>query len=173
MNKCVRCGGSLLLRGKIRLADAAICFKCFDELGFDHKTGIYTGSLYKWDDIKDGIQAYWNIKNAETAASKGLSLSHWNQLSAARATDLEEKLFSAMCAIWEDEGCDVSRLVIAPGERGSLLVLLDGTVVLQYKGERQVRWILFPDSPDKVRIGNSARINGLAKRLVSAYNCAK
>lgn len=173
MNKCVRCGGSLLLRGKVRLADAAICFKCFDELGFDHKTGIYTGSLYKWDDIKDGVRAYWNIKNAETAASKGLSLSHWSQLSAARATDLEEKLFSAMCAIWEDEGCDVSRLVIAPGERGSLLVLLDGTVVLQYKGERQVRWILFPDSPEKVRIGNSARINGLAKRLVSAYNGVK
>ena len=161
------------MRGRIRLEDADICFKCFDDLGFDHKTGIYTGSLYKWEDIKDGIQSVWDKQNAKTAASMGLTFPHWKQLTAAFATDLEFKLFSAMCAIWKDERCDVSALSISPGENGSLLVLLDDVVVLEYKGEPQVRWILFPDSEKKVRIGNSARINGLADRIVSAYKEAE
>lgn len=173
MNKCIRCGGSFLLRGKVQLADASICRQCLAELGFGDKIDRYTGSCYKWEDIKNGVQVYWDIKNGATAAASGLSLAHWKQLRAAQASDLEEKLFAAMCAIWEDEGCEISRLVISPGESGSLLVLLDDVVVLSYKGERQVRWILFPDSPDKVRIGNSARINGLARRLVAAYQAAE
>lgn len=173
MNKCIRCGGSFFLREKVQLADAVICRQCLAELGFGDMIDRFTGSCYKWEDIKYGVQGYWDIKNRATAADAGLSLAHWKQLRTAQATDLEEKLFTAMCAIWEDEGCEISRLVISPGERGSLLVLLDGVVVLSYKGERQVRWILFPDSPDKVRIGSSARINGLADRLVAAYQAAE
>ena len=177
MLKCIKCGGSFFTRGRIKLADAEICFKCFDALGFDHKMGIYTGSTYKWEEIKDGKDEYnrrrWEKSNREAAASIGILYPHWQQLTSAIATDLEFKLFSAMCAIWEDEGCDVSRLVISPGDRGSLLVLLDDVVVLEYKGEPQVRWIRFPDSPEKVRIGNSARINSLAARLVAAYRSAE
>lgn len=62
MAKCVKCGGSFLTRGRIRLADADICFKCFDSLGFNHKTGIYDGKSYKWDDIKDGYDVYQRNK---------------------------------------------------------------------------------------------------------------
>lgn len=172
MAKCKNCGKSMLL-GRIKLADAEICPTCIEALGFGDRISNQNGSLYRWDDVKDGIQAYWDRQNAKTAASMGLTLKHYKQLLAAAATDLEEKLFSAMCAIWKDEGCRVSRLDIAPGGNGSLLVLLDGTVVLQYKGERQVRWILFPDDPDKVRIGNSGRINSLAKRITAAYRAAE
>lgn len=62
MAKCIKCGGSFLTRGRIRLADADICFKCFESLGFDRKTGIYTGKSYKWDDIKDGYDVYQRNK---------------------------------------------------------------------------------------------------------------
>ena len=65
MAKCIKCGGSFLTRGRIRLADADICFKCFDSLGFDHKAGIYDGKSYKWDEIKDGSAAYWRNKKRE------------------------------------------------------------------------------------------------------------
>ena len=58
MAKCIKCGGSFLTRGRIKLADADICFKCFDELGFDHKTGIYNGKSYKWNEIKVGKSTY-------------------------------------------------------------------------------------------------------------------
>lgn len=172
MAKCVRCGRNLLV-GRIKLADADICKKCLDELGFGDRIDNTVGSLYRWEDVRNGIQAYWDRQSAKTAASKGLSLAHYKQLNAAGSTELEDKLFAAMCAIWRDEGCDVSRLVISPGSNGSLLVLLDDVVVLEYKGEPQVRWILFPDSPDKVRIGNSARINSLAKRVTEAYRSAE
>lgn len=172
MAKCKRCGRTPLL-GLLKLSDAYICKRCLEELGFADKISATTASLYKWDEVKDGIRAYWDRQNAKTAASIGLTLKHYKQLNAAMATDLETKLFSAMCAIWEDERCDVSRLDVAPGDNGSLLILLDGTVVLEYKGEPQVRWILFPDSEKKVRVGNSARINGLADRLVSAYRSAE
>ena len=172
MAKCKRCGRAALIGG-IRLADAVVCKACLRDLGFADRIDRTTGSLYKWADVKDGIQAFWDCQNAKTAASKGRLLKHFQQLNAAGATDLEEKLFAAMCAIWKDERCDVSRLDIAPGANGSLLVLMDGTVVLEYKGERQVRWILFPDSPDKVRIGSSARINSLGNRIVAAYRSAE
>ena len=58
MAKCVKCGGSFLTRGRIRLKDADICFKCFESLGFERKDGIYNGKQYRWDDIKDGYYAY-------------------------------------------------------------------------------------------------------------------
>lgn len=172
MAKCKKCGKALLLGG-IRLSDAVICRPCLNDLGFGDRISQSTAGIYRWDDVKDGISAYWDRQNAKTAASMGLALKHYKQLLAASSTDLEEKLFAAMCAIWDDEGCDVSRLDIAPGDRGSLLVLLNETVVLEYKGEPRVRWILFPDSPDKVRIGNSARINSLAKRITAAYRSAE
>lgn len=172
MAKCKRCGKSLLIGG-VRLTDTIVCKSCLEDLGFAERISSTTSSLYKWDDVKDGIRAYWDRQNAKTAASMGLTLKHYKQLNAAISTDLEDKLFAAMCAIWDDEGCDIDKLDIVPGEKGSLMVMMEDVVVLQYKGEKQVRWILFPDSPDKVRIGNSARINSLAKRLVAAYRSAE
>lgn len=171
MAKCERCGKSLMLGG-IRLADAAICKSCLDDLGFSDMISKTTASLYKWEDVKDGVQAYWDRQSAKTAASMGLLLKHYKQLNAAGSTELEDKLFAAMCAIWKDERCDVSRLDISPGDGGSLLVLLDGVVVLEFKGEPDVKWILLPDSPDKIYIG-SARITRLAKRIVDAYRSAE
>lgn len=170
MAKCIKCGRSLLL-GRIKLADADICKDCIRALGFEGRIDSTVGSLYKWDEIKDGIQEYWNRQNAKKAASMGLTLKHYKQLNAAGSTELEDKIFSSMCAIWKDERCDVSRLDIAPGDNGSLLVLMDDVVVVEYKGEPDVKWILLPDSPDKVYIG-SARITRLAKRIVAAYRAA-
>lgn len=63
MAKCVKCGGSFLTRGRVKLMDADICFKCFDSLGFDHKTELAVArTMYRWDDIKDGRSAYWRNK---------------------------------------------------------------------------------------------------------------
>lgn len=181
MAKCQKCGRGgvgLIVPGMLFSDRKYVCFDCARELGFNPKEDYKSSfNLWSYEEIKDGLDAYnrrrWDKLNARDAASLGLSFTHWKQLKAAQATDLEFKLFSAMCAIWEDERCDASALSIAPGENGSLLVFLDDVVVLEYKGEPQVRWIFFPDSEKKVRIGNSARINGLADRLVSAYRSAE
>lgn len=59
MSKCIKCGKSFLTRGRVKLIDADICFKCFDSLGFDHKVDIYIAdSTYKWNDIKVGKEQY-------------------------------------------------------------------------------------------------------------------
>ena len=71
MSKCISCGGSCLTRGRIKLMDADICFKCFDALGFDHKLEFYVArNLYKWDEIKVGKVAY--LRNKEAAHEKWL-----------------------------------------------------------------------------------------------------
>ena len=64
MAKCIMCGGSFLTRGRIKLADADICFKCFDSLGFDHKIDIYGSKDLEWDKIKVGKAAYYRNKKA-------------------------------------------------------------------------------------------------------------
>lgn len=53
MAKCIRCGKSTLIRGHVKLFDAAICTPCFISLGFKltDTAGAY---LYSYDEIKDG-----------------------------------------------------------------------------------------------------------------------
>lgn len=53
MAKCIRCGKSTLVRGHVKLADAAICTPCFKQLGFK-LTETAGASVYRYDDIKDG-----------------------------------------------------------------------------------------------------------------------
>ena len=70
MAKCIKCGGGFMTRGRIRLAHADICFKCFDSLGFDHKIDIYGSRDLKWSEIQVGKAAYQ--RNKEEAHKKWL-----------------------------------------------------------------------------------------------------
>ena len=56
-------------------------------VGFDGMVDGVVGSLYKWEDLKDGVQAYWDRQSAKTAASMGLLLKHYKQLNAAGSTE--------------------------------------------------------------------------------------
>lgn len=94
MAKCIKCGGSFLTRGRIKLADADICFKCFDSLGFDHKTGIYDGKSYKWDEIKDGRDAYQRNKarrHAQWLAENEDVVDLMDALSEGDESDVEDE----------------------------------------------------------------------------------
>lgn len=177
MAKCIKCGGSFLTRGRIKLADADICFKCFDALGFDHKTGVYTGKLYKWDQIKDGreaMQAREYAKEREKEASQiGVSLKQLRQLEAAGSTKMEIKILSAICALLKDEDRDPDLIDVSLGDNGSLLVMIDGVVFIRYKADAGVKWIIFEnESGEKIRITGPGRLNTLAPRIVQAYDSA-
>lgn len=66
MARCIKCGKSFALRGKIKLNDADICFSCFKELGFDPSTDIYNSKdNYSWEDIKDGRDLYYKRRKAK------------------------------------------------------------------------------------------------------------
>jgi len=177
MSKCIRCGKSFLTRGKIKLADAEICYKCFDELGFDHKTGIYTGSLHKWEEIKDGAdvmnQRKWDAEATKKAEAIGLNLKLYRQINRAEATDPEIRLLSAICSVLADEGRDIDAIDVALGDNGSLLLMIDGVVFIEYKSDSGVKWIRFNnEGEDKIRITGPAKINALASRVVAAYDAA-
>jgi len=53
MAKCIRCGKSTVIRGHVKLEDAAICTPCWKSLGFKI-TETAGASVYRYDDIKDG-----------------------------------------------------------------------------------------------------------------------
>lgn len=180
MAKCKRCGKSTALRGHVKIKDADLCGVCFKELGFE-KRDLLTASIYEYEAIKNGRDAYYfnSIKaradqyDVEHADKYGISLKHYQQLDKAGATDNEMKIFAAICAVLNDEGLETDPILIAPGDNGSLLLMIDGIIMLQYKSEPNVKWILLPnESDEKIRIGGVARMNSLAPRLVAAYKSA-
>lgn len=177
MAKCMKCGKSFFGRIKIKLADAEICSKCYDELGFDHKTGLYIGSTYKWNDIKDGYDVMRDRENAKrlakNAAEVGLIPKHYKQLNDAGATDPEIRILSAISALLSDEKRDVDVIDVALGDNGSLLLMIDGVVFIEYKSDSGVKWIRFEnEGEEKIRITGPARINAMASRVVVAYDSA-
>jgi hypothetical protein len=174
----MKCGKSTLVKGHVKLADGAICTPCFLKLGFKLSDAT-TSSLYTFDEIKDGKDAMYRKKAAKAAleydyneANKvGLTLKHYRQLENAGATDMEKKILAAICAVLYDEGRDFEIIDAALGDNGSLLLMLDGTVFIEYKADSGVKWIRFDnEGSDKVRIGGAARMNALAPRIVAAYD---
>ena len=59
MAKCYKCNRSLFMHGKLKLKDVAICHDCAKELGFDPKIEMWSARNYTWDDMKDGVTAYY------------------------------------------------------------------------------------------------------------------
>lgn len=180
MAKCIKCGKSTLIKGHVKLADATICTPCFLSLGF--KLGDVTlSSTYKYDDIKDGLDAYrqrrilQSVAEADKAEADkfGLNLKLVRQLDDAGATDPERRLLGAICAVLADEGRDTDVIDISLGDNGSLLLMIDGVVFIRYKSDAGVKWIAFEnEGGEKVRITGPARINAMADRIVQAYDTA-
>lgn len=183
MAKCVRCGrsGMGILHQAVRLKDKNyICFKCYKELGGSPMKDMTIAALsYTYDDIKDGFEAMSarNVANllARTndaeAERFGISRKLVSQLNEAGATDPEARLLGAICSVLADEDRDVDVLDVVLGHNGSLLVMIDGTVVIEYKSDSGVKWIRFPnESEEKIRISGPASINKMANRVVAAYD---
>ena len=180
MAKCINCGKNTLVRGHVKLADAAICTPCFKSLGFK-LSDVTLASMYRYEDIKDGKDAYYSKQskersdryNAELAEKYRISTKHYKQLDAAGSTDNEIKIFAAICAVLEDEGYDTTNLNVTLADDNSLFVLVGDAIMLQYKSEPDVKWIRFlNESNEKIRIGGSRIINSMAPRIVEAYRSA-
>ena len=172
MAKCERCGASFFGRRKVKLKDAYICGKCYNELGFDN---YLVSDIYTYNEIKDGYEAYWERKNRaywQNEADKlGLNVEHYKKLNSIGATDLEKKIFGAIYALLCDEEKDADKIEISLGDNGSVCLSVDGVVFITYKADSGVKWIVFEnESREKIRIGGAARMNTLAPRIVEAYN---
>lgn len=183
MAKCIRCGrgGMGVVHQALKLKDKnMICFKCYKELGGEPWKDMTTASItYSYDDIKDGFEAMNNRRlsdlitrtNEAEADQFGITYKMVNQLNKAGATDPEKRLLGAICAVLADEGRDIDVIDAALGNNGSLLLMVDGTVFIEYKSDEGVKWIRFDnEGEEKVRISGPARINALASRVVAAYD---
>lgn len=183
MAKCIRCGksGMGVLHQAIKLKDKnMICFKCYKELGGEPWKDITTAPLtYSYEDIKYGFQAMRNQNlsnlitrtNMEEAEQFGITLKFVKQLNIAGATDSEKRLLGAICAVLADEGRDIDVIDVTLGDNGSLLLMVDGVVFIEFKSDEGVKWIRFDnEGQNKVRIAGPARINAMAGRVVAAYD---
>ena len=172
MSKCVRCGNSFLMRRKVTLKDALICGKCYNELGFDN---YLISESYRWDDIKDGYEAYRERENQKywitEAEKRGLTVPHYRRLFSSGATDMEVKIFATIYALLDDEGKDADAIEISSGDNGSLNLSVDGEIFLSYKADGGVKWICFEnESPEKIRISGAGRMNSLAPKIMQSFN---
>lgn len=177
MSKCERCGvgGIGLIRSGVKFKDKKyICVQCLKELGHEHPIkDAYYLSLHTSEDILHP-EIRWEREWRETCRRRAERLDitpdQYEALDKALATDFEIKLFSRLCALLDDEGCSSETLTVSSGSNGSLLVLLNGTVLLEYKGEPQIKWIRLSDDPDnKIRFGQLSKLNSLADRIVALY----
>lgn len=178
MSKCIKCGKSTVVRGHVKLADAAICTPCFKSLGFKLNDTL-TASLYRYDDIKNGRDKYYQRKieedvnkyDAESARSLGISLQQFRQLEAAGSTEMENKILGMICALLRDERRNPDALDVALGDNGSVLVMINGVVIMRYKADAGVKWICFEhEGGEKIRISGPARLNSMAERIAQAYD---
>lgn len=177
MSKCERCGvgGIGLIRSGVKFKDKKyICVQCLKELGHEHpiKEAYYL-SLHTSEDILHP-EIRWAQERQETIERRAdrldITPDQYEALDKALATDFEIKLFSRLCALLDDEGCSSETLTVSSGSDGSLLVLLNGTVLLEYKGEPQVKWIRLSDDPDnKIRFGQLSKLNALIDRIADLY----
>ena len=179
MAKCIRCGGSLLTRGRVKLKDSVICLKCFKDLGFTLKDDGLTIDSYNYDQIKDGRDTMIRRSIEETALRYDLeearkyniTLVQYRQLEAAGSTEMECSIFGAISALLLDEGREVEKVEISPGDNGSLNLTVDGSIFIRYKADDGVKWMVFEnESGEKIRIAGPGRMNSYAPRIVQAFD---
>lgn len=182
MAKCIRCGGSLLLRGKVKLADAEICGKCYRELGFDvDQSGLLTARSTKWADMKDGKAEYdrrrWAKRKAEFAKAEaerlGLFYSDYATLDALECLDNEMKAVERVCALLEDEGCNSRKITYERDPGCPLGAFMGDEMLYQLRYTKDVKWIRIGPDGEKKMISGPAGINKLAPKLVERYNSIK
>lgn len=181
MAKCIKCGKNTLVRGHVKLADSAICTPCFKSLGFK-LTETAGATIYKYDEIKNGKDAYYENKINESAArydqeqtqERGFKFAHYGELRDLNATDGEMEMFEVVCEILDDEDLDADQLELVRKSDSYLSIVLGPTDVARIKYTDRVKWILFPyGSNEKIRISEAADVNSCASELVEAYRTAE
>lgn len=174
---CERCGrgGMRTIHGAIKFKDGkCICIKCLKELGREHpyKDAFYLQLKTSEEILRPEISQAkkWDEDCARRAARLYISTDQYKMLYNGNATEFEFKLFSRICQILDDEGCDSSVLTLGENGSGSLFVLKGDKMILEYKGEPDIKWLRLADAPDsKIRFGQLSKLNSLADRIVTIY----
>lgn len=179
MAKCIKCGGSFLTRGRIRLADADICFKCFDSLGFDHKTGIYNGKSYKWEEIKDGSDSYYANKIKRRLKDAALSSISVRMVGGGYGKELicteeEREIYDIIRSLCDDANYESDRLELVRRNDEYITIIInadDGSPLelARLKYTNKAKWICFAPEFGKIQLTDTEDITNYTENIYSAY----
>lgn len=142
MAKCIRCGGSFLTRRKLELADGYICVKCFRELGFDKGYDIIS-HIYAYDDIKDGIDAYYEKVNGspepDDFPAVTISMGNYGQERDLDETDGEIEIFEIIKEMAGEPGIELVRR-----SDNYVTAVYNEWDLARIKYSERAKWVIFP-----------------------------
>jgi len=110
MAKCIKCGKSTLVRGHVKLADAAICTPCFKSLGFK-LTDTAGAAAYHYSDIMDGKdQVYNNMAKSRTPSNLNEYKIHGISYENEDGHDIQKLLSKFVKDQFEDDKLSASEI---------------------------------------------------------------
>lgn len=178
MAKCIRCGGSFLVHRKIKLKDAEICGKCFKELGFD-KSYYLISSIYKYNDIKDGLDTYYKNKRKEDLKESILSDISIKVTGNGEERDLicteeEREVFDIIRSLIDDNGFDSNRLKLVRKSDNYISAVMpsDGyglMDVARIKYTNRAKWIKICPEFDIIPLANPEDVTKYEDEICNAY----
>lgn len=185
MAKCVRCGGSFLTRFKIKLKDEYICRNCALELGFP-KDFYLRSTLYSWDDIKDGRDAYLlkqekkKIKQeAILNAVNSVKMAHYGEERDLICTEQEREIFDIIKDMLRGLGYDDSLLRLVRVSDSYVTAKIEPWDVARIKYTPRAKWVLFPSidcADQKNRISSPEEVRAFSEQvqktidIINKYN---
>ena len=144
--KCKRCGKSLFGRGGQKISDGYICYPCFYELCIEKSDRSITSPLpYRFDEIKDGKEAYINRLIDERAAEydksvASLVFAHYGEERDINETDEESEIFDLIRSMVSDpEQLDLVRV-----SDDYLTIKVGEWDLVRIKYTERAKWIIFP-----------------------------
>jgi len=144
MAKCIKCGKSTLVKGHVKLADAAICTFCFKGLGFT-LSDVAAARSCTYDEIKDGKEIM--IKKLEikhqalkTAAA---AINNYGQERERIATEAELEIFEILKEISGED------LQLIRRSDDYVTAALGEWDLARIKYTPRAKWVLFPSMDHK------------------------
>lgn len=178
MAKCIKCGKSTIVRGHVKLADAAICTPCFKSLGFK-LTDTSTASIYKYEDISNGLDAYYQNRHkakVNEAVRSSVSVTMTGGERDLVCTEEEREIYNRIALILEESDLDVSPIRFTRKSDNYVTVVMDSSAdygamdLARIKFTPRAKWIWFVTEPDKVQIESVDAIDKLSDKIIASYN---
>lgn len=178
MAKCIRCGKSTVVRGHVKLRDAAICTPCFKQLGF--KLTETAGAVsYFYDDIKDGKDEYYEnmrkkkIKDA-VLSSVSVRMSGAGYNRELICTEEEREIYDIIRSLCDDANYESDWLELVRRNDEYVTIIInssDGSPLelARLKYTNRAKWIRFAPEFEKIQLTDTEDITNYTENIYAAY----
>lgn len=169
MSKCKRCGANVIR--SVALADGVLCYKCFDELGFD-KDDRKHHTTTAYNEIKDGKPEYirrlidkWS-ETDKPAEKLGLRFAHYGEERDVNPTDEEAEIFDLIRSMINRDDLELVRK-----SDNYVSAVLGDWDLARFKYTPRAKWIVFPvleAGAQKHRIESPSDVSSFADLLANS-----